>query len=208
MPQPLLILASRSPRRAQLLAEAGFALRQVTPAFDDPPQPDHSDNPTQLAIDLAEAKARDVAHAIRGTVHPSRDAIVLAADTICVGHDGSLHGQPADRDAARQMIRSFVLNTHDVVTGVALLRVREDKVITFADTVAVTFGPLDKAQLDDYVLGDRWKGKAGGYNLFDRQAAGWPITLAPDADPTTVVGLPMRKVVAALGDAGVRPDKG
>jgi septum formation protein len=205
MAQPLLILASRSARRAKLLHDAGFMLRQVTPAFDDPPQPDHTDDPTQLAIDLAEAKARDVARAIRGTVHPSRGAIVLAADTICVGGDGVLFGQPADRDAARRMILAFAMRTHEVVTGVALLRMRDDRLVTFADTVAVTFGELDAATVDAYVLGDQWKGKAGGYNLFDRQAAGWPITLAEGADPTTVVGLPMRKVIAALGDLGVRP---
>lgn len=205
MVSPLLILASRSPRRAQLLREAGFDVRQVTPAFNDPPQPDHTADPTQLAIDLAEAKARDVAQAIRGTVHPARTAIVLAADTICVGHDGTLFGQPADRDAARRMLRAFALNTHQVVTGVAIFRVRESKLVTFADAVAVTFDALDDVAVEQYLLTDQWKGKAGGYNLFDRQAAGWPITLGEGSDPTTVVGLPMRKVIAALGDLGVRP---
>lgn len=203
MAAPLLILASRSPRRAQLLRDAGYSLRQVTPAFNDPPQPAHSDNPTQLAIDLAEAKARDVAAAIRGTIHPSRPALVLAADTICVGADGTLYGQPGDRDDARRMIRSFAHATHAVVTGVAILRVRENKLVTFADRVEVTLGPLDEAVLDAYLRSDAWRGKAGGYNLFDRQAAGWPITLPDGADPTTVVGLPMRKVTAALGDLGV-----
>lgn len=181
-------------------------MRQVTPAFNDPPQPAHTDNPTQLAIDLAEAKARDAAQAIRGTVHPSHGAVALAADTICVGHDGTLYGQPADRDDARRMIRAFILNTHDVVTGVALMRVKEGRLVTFADTVAVTLGALEDGPLDQYLRSDQWKGKAGGYNLFDRQAAGWPLTLPLDADPTTVVGLPMRKVIPALGDAGVRPN--
>lgn len=202
---PLLILASRSPRRAQLLRDAGYSVRQVTPAFVDPPQPEHTDRPTQLAIDLAEAKARDVARAIRGTIHPSRPALVLAADTICVGRDGTLWGQPRDRDEARRMIRGFVLATHAVVSGVAILRLKEERLVTLADRVEVTFGPLDEAVLEAYLRSEAWRGKAGGYNLFDCQAAGWPITLSEGADPTTVVGLPMRKVTAALGDLGLYP---
>lgn len=203
MSEPLLILASRSPRRLQLLREAGFEPRQVSPSFADPAQPAPSDDPTQLAIDLAEAKARDVARAVRGTIVRGRRAIILAADTICVDQRGRLIGTPSDRDEAFRTLRAFINARHEVTTGVALLRLSDDKLVTFADTVTVAWGPVDDATLERYLASDQWQGKAGGYNLFERQREGWPITLAPNADATTVVGLPMKKVVAALGDQGV-----
>lgn len=221
-----LILASRSARRASLLREAGLAFEQVDPPFDDPPQPDHADDPAKRAMELACAKAVSLARALCERCEdasapgrpphidacvfaPHTPTLILAADTICIGADGLLIGQPRDRDHARCMIRSFCNATHEVVTGVALLRndgapdartrnLDTSACETFADTVPVTFAALDDGVLDAYLASDAWRGKAGGYNLFDRQHAGWAITIPAEADPTTVVGLPMRKLLARL----------
>lgn len=228
-----LILASQSPRRASLLREAGYVFQQVKPPFDDPPQPtnDRRFDTQTLAMELASQKAISVAEmdANRllevvgelGKPAEPADLIIIGADTICVGtdtnHNKALIGQPADRDHARSMIRSFVNATHDVVSGVALLRgtLNQDgfelqQLGRFADLVPVTFGPLNDADLDRYLDTNQWQGKAGGYNLFDRQAAGWPITLLAtvDAEPdaTSVVGLPMRKLQEMLAAWNVHPD--
>ncbi|MEM9021532.1 MAG: Maf family protein [Planctomycetota bacterium] len=192
---PRLILASQSPRRAQLLAEAGFAFEQRSPPFTDPDQPPgylQGHQAEAYAASLAELKAQSLADAIEGP------AVVLAADTICVDAAGGLVGKPSDRAHALHMIQSFSAARHRVISGVALLRAGHPQSVleSFADVAAVTFGPIGEEQLDDYLATQDWRGKAGGYNLFDRQAAGWPIEV--EGDPTTVVGLPMKRLVPML----------
>lgn len=192
---PPLILASQSPRRAQLLKEAGFVFEQRSPPFVDPDQPpEHlrGHEAEDYAASLAEQKARSLARQIDGK------ALVLAADTICVGAMGGLVGKPRDRVHAAEMIRTFIEAEHRVLTGVTLLRVGlgESVVESFADVATVTFGSVTDGQLEAYLATDDWQGKAGGYNLFDRQAAGWPIQV--QGDPATVVGLPMRRLVPVL----------
>ncbi len=192
------ILASQSPRRAQLLTEAGVVFEQRSPPFADPDQPPghlRGDEAEAYAAALAEQKANSLAELIDGP------ALILSADTICVDDAGALVGKPRDRAHADVMLRSFIEAEHRVLTGVALLRVGpgEPVMASFADVAVVRFGSLSEQQLDVYLTTDDWRGKAGGYNLFDRQAAGWPITV--DGDPATVVGLPMRRLMPMLRGA-------
>ncbi|MFA9479796.1 nucleoside triphosphate pyrophosphatase [Phycisphaerales bacterium AB-hyl4] len=194
-----LILASRSARRAQLLRDAGYAFEQRTPPFDDPPQPTATDpahSAEQIASDLARQKAMSLHE------HLPTPAVVLAADTICVDGDGRLIGQPTDADDAQRMIEHFADATHTVVSGVAVVGPGDERPSCFADTATVHVGPIDVERVRAYIASDQWRGKAGGYNLFERQAAGWPIRV--EGDPTTVVGLPMRGVVRLLEAYGVR----
>ena len=197
---PRLILASRSPRRAQLLREAGFSFTQADPPFDDPPQP--AGGLGQTAEDLAGQLAGQKAVSLRG--HGPTGSVILAADTICVGTDDELIGQPRDRADAERMIRHFMHQTHGVVTGVALLADGMDTPQILADRTDVTLGTLSDVQLEVYLDSGGWRGKAGGYNLFDRQAEGWPLTV--EGDDTTVVGLPMKKLVSALKALGILPE--
>ena len=195
---PPLILASRSPRRATLLKEAGFRFTQADPTFEDPPKPDDdgSTPATQVAAELARQKALST---------PAPDgALVLAADTICVDDYGKLIGKPLDAENAREMIKRFTNRSHQVITGVAIWMAGENDVYAFADSATVRLGTLSRVQLDEYLNTDQWQGKAGGYNLFDRQAAGWPLTVT--GDPSTVVGLPMQRVAPALAERGIVPD--
>jgi septum formation protein len=211
-----LILASKSPRRAELLRDAGLMFSQRTPLFDDPAQPVDHPEPVAHAMDLAKQKALSLADEMQvgGVASP---VLLIAADTICVGVDGALIGQPRDKAHAREMIRSFAAATHDVVTGVALMVVDSqrsgglsqignnevEQLAVFSDVVPVTFGKLGTDELERYLVSDQWQGKAGGYNLFDRQEAGWPISLPEDSDPTTVVGLPMRILMKQLARLGI-----
>lgn len=210
---PRVILASQSPRRAQLLAEAGFTFEQRSPAFTDPDQPPRhlrGHEAEDYAASLAEQKAASLAKQI------DTKALILAADTICVDAAGDLVGKPRDRAHAAEMIRSFIEAEHRVLTGVALLRLSgyragqahavtawaseshqtSGQIESFTDTAVVRFDVINEEQIDAYLATDGWRGKAGGYNLFDRQAAGWPIEV--EGDPTTVVGLPMRRLVPLL----------
>lgn len=189
-----LILASQSPRRAQLLAEAGLVFEQRSPPYADPDQP-----PRELKGDAAEAYATRLAEMKALSLDDAVvDSLVLAADTICVDDTGQLVGKPRDRSHAQQMLHSFIETEHRVITGVALLRVIGDPsaMDLLADTATVRFGSISEQALQDYLATDDWQGKAGGYNLFDRQDAGWPIEV--DGDPTTVVGLPMKRLMTIL----------
>ncbi|XAM01553.1 Maf family protein [Phycisphaeraceae bacterium D3-23] len=211
-PYPTLILASQSPRRAQLLRDAGFTITQQSPPYADPDQPEETrpqslHEAEQYAAGLAMQKALSMVQAVD---HP---ALILSADTLCVSlspdTEGMLIGKPTGLADARSMITGFMNRAHAVVTGVALLEVnagqadRQPLEKTLADTAVVTLGHVPDADLERYLDAGDWQGKAGGYNLFDRQTAGWPITV--EGDPTTVVGLPMRKFVAALAELGLRP---
>ncbi len=200
-----LVLASQSPRRAQLLTEAGFVFEQRSPPFADPDQPPghlKGDEAEGYAKSLAVQKAKSLAEALSAD-GPLPGVLILAADTICVDDAGALVGKPRDRSHAGQMIRSFMNTSHRVISGVALLRVAAGQAShgaeSFADTTTVAFGSIGDEQLDAYLSTDDWQGKAGGYNLFDRQAAGWPIEV--DGDPATVVGLPMRRLIPMLQTA-------
>lgn len=195
MARPRIILASRSPRRAALLREWGYTFEQAQPPFEDPPQPqtDGGFAISDMAMDLARRKALS----LRATTKVD-DAVIIAADTICVGTDGSPIGQPRDRADAEAMLRSFMNTAHDVVTGVTILFPGTDRSSeVFAETATVNMGQIASEGLKAYLNTDQWRGKAGGYNLFDRRDAGWPITV--HGDETTVVGLPMAKLVQILG---------
>ncbi len=179
---PLILLASRSPRRAGLLREAGYRYRQGDPPFADPPQPEHGEA-VRLAQDLAQAKARSVREADAAGVD-----VILAADTIVVAPDGTLLGQPAHEQDARRMLGLLVEKTHQVVTGVCLRWLATGRLDVFADVARVTFGAVSVEELDRYLSSGGWRGKAGAYNLAELEGH-WPIRV--DGDPTTVVGLPM-----------------
>lgn len=189
-----IILASQSPRRAQLLTESGFVFEQRSPPFVDPAQPEAqaSADVAEIAKSLAVAKARSVADLLETDPAPW---LVIGADTICVDSDGALRGTPQTADEARAMIRRFFGVWHRVVSGVGLVG-SEGEQFAFADEAEVRLGAVGDGELDAYIAGGDWQGKAGGYNLLDRRKAGWPIEVR--GDPTTVVGLPMGKLLDAV----------
>lgn len=205
-PTPKLLLASRSPRRAMLLREAGFMFTQVDPPFADPADPnlafaeDH-DGPA-TAIRLAERKIQSIPDDWFAS-HAS--AVTLTADTLGVTPAGRLVGTPETRDQARAMIADLLNQTHTIVTAVAL-RQPDGQTHAFADTAAVNLGQVNEDQLREYVQSDQWVGKAGGYNLLERQNAGWRITV--HGDPATVMGLPMQRLVPRLQQLGIVPTAG
>lgn len=197
MAKPRLILASRSPRRSQLLREAGYEFDVIASPYEDPPQPQAfaHQTPEQLAIDLATHKAAALADTLN---EPQRaDRLILAADTIALSPDRrNLLGTPTSHEQARDMLHMFCNSAHDVITGVCILQESDQR--AFADVATVHLGLLSHDQIETYLDTNEWQGKAGGYNLTDRRAAGWPIEV--EGDPTTVVGLPMQRFETVLRD--------
>lgn len=175
------ILASSSPRRKQLLSEAGYEFETVDPPIDEPASPVRALNPSEVAEALAYFKARSVADG-------RPDAMILGADTICAVGDEIL-GKPADADDARRMLRTLSSTPHHVITGIALLGPGV-RMIT-SDRTRIHMRPLSETELEDYIASGEWEGKAGAYAI--QETADRFVTNV-DGSFTNVVGLPVELV--------------
>ena len=182
------VLASASPRRLGLLESEGWSVISRPPAIDDGLLGVDVESPWSLVTALAWFKAAQVGP-------PDSEAFVtVAADTVCVV-GGRVLGKPRDRDHAESMLRSMMGRSHYTYSGVCILD-RQGNRWLFGDRAEVSIEQISFAELDQYLQSGEWMGKAGGYNLVDRQAAGWPVVC--QGDPTTVMGLPLRRLVPFL----------
>ena len=190
-------MASTSPRRRQLLTEHGFRFSVLDPGIDDGKldTPSHLE-PKHWATALAYLKATAAVRFARAQqLSMAPGTIVLGADTVVVKHDRMV-SKPVDAADADSMIRMLRGGSHRVFTGVAIVCPASGRRHLFADFATVTVGDVPDDTLAAYIASNQWSGKAGGYNLFERIAAGWPITWQGDA--TTIVGLPITALIAAL----------
>lgn len=192
---PEVILASGSPRRRAILAQAGVPATVLVPAIDDATAPADGRNPAAYVMSLAWFKARQAMADAQAAFGAGGPRWIVAADTMCV-HDGAVIGKPADRAEAEAMIRGFAGRAHAVVTGICIVDRATGARTIFADEARVTLGALADEALATYLDGKGWRGKAGGYNYADRVADGWP--LACEGDPETVMGLPSVLVLRTL----------
>lgn len=189
---PRLVLASASPRRQQLLREAGYAF-VITPSdIDESDVPDGL-TPGPLAEHLAFEKARAVSCTLP-------DDVVLGADTVVAFGDYPL-GKPADADDARRMLELLGGTTHVVVTGVAVIRRAANLVRRCRVLSAVHMRVLSPAEIEEYVQSGQWQGKAGGYGIQDAD----PFVTGTAGCHTNIVGLPMTSTRRLLAEAGIRP---
>lgn len=186
---PSLVLASASPRRAELLARLGVVPILRPADLDETPEVDEA--PRELVARLSTAKAAAAARA------DDPDEVVLAADTEVV-HDGRSLGKPRDRAHATELLRSLSGRTHEVVTGIAVRRgtVAHHRVVT----TQVTFRTLTDAEIDWYMATGESEGKAGGYAL---QGAAAVLIERIDGSDTNVVGLPLAETVQLLRSVGL-----
>ncbi len=185
-----LILASASPRRAQILRDAGISFSVLSSAVDETPYP--NETPQQVVQRLANAKAELVA---ARTVGP---AILVAADTVVV-LDGQILGKPRSTEDARRMLQLFSGRTHSVVTGVSLIRLPEMERRQFIETTLVTFAPLSSADISRYLATDEPYDKAGAYAIQGHAGRYIPRI---EGCYFNVVGLPLARLVATLEELG------
>ncbi len=183
-----LILASSSPRRQALLREAGYEFEVVPSSIQEPVLP--HDGPvaaTAWAEALAYFKARVVAEK-----YPN--GVIIGADTIVTFGDRII-GKPIDEVDARRILSSMFAGTSDVITGLAILCPVLNKRIIIHDRTTLTMRTMEPHELDEYIAGGAWKGKAGAYAL---QEGGDKFLQAMDGSFSNVVGLPMEKLQEAL----------
>ena len=189
-----LILGSTSPRRRQLLQDAGWQVLVQPPHVDDGQLEPGNADPSHWTMALAWLKARSVA----SRKSSMAGVPIVTADTVCV-IDGRVIGQPIDGEDAHAMLTTMRDRSHVVLTGLCVL-FRGHRHLT-VDESTVHVGALTDEDLEAYLATDLWRGKAGGYNLSDRIEAGWPLRC--EGDPTSVMGLPMIRLTALLQSCGV-----
>jgi septum formation protein len=188
---PALILASGSPRRRELLAQAGFSFSVRAADIDETPRPGEA--AAAYVERLAQEKAQAVC-AFSGDADPP--ALVLAADTSVVLADGIILGKPAnDADAAR-MLGLLSGATHSVMTGIAIVStVVPERIVSAVETTRVTFSQIPPAEISAYIAGGEPRDKAGAYAI-QGFAARWIPRI--EGDYFNVVGLPIARTVALL----------
>ncbi len=186
-----LILASLSPRRAELMREHGYDFDIIAPPFDEPDDFGENLSPTALAQAISHFKAKSVADTFE-------EGLVLAGDTIAA-LDDRIFGKPADRQEARDILSTLTGTTHDVITGVTLLDAATGACTIRHASTAVTMKPMSDPQLEAYLDTDAWIGKAGAYGIQDHGDA---FVDHIDGSFTNVVGLPMVLVAQMLAEWG------
>jgi septum formation protein len=189
---PRLILASASPRRQELLREAGYAFVVIPADIDESVYPPEL-APDELAKFLATAKANVVADQFR-------EDVILAADTV-VALDTQTLGKPIDADDARCMLRLLSGTTHCVTTGVAVVQRSRKLALHSRVTSHVQMRSLTESEIEAYVATNAWQGKAGGYGIQDAD----PFVTRMSGCHTNIVGLPMDEAVRMLIEAGISP---
>jgi septum formation protein len=195
MDRLLLILASASPRRQELLASAGVAFEIIPSDTDEGTR--EGESPEEYVTRLAREKAAEVAEK-----HPHR--WVLAADTIVVV-DGSILGKPKDPPEAREMLERLSGREHRVITGYCILhsllgKAREGRVAT-----RVRFKSISSKEIQWYLETGEPFDKAGAYAVQGRAAF---MVREISGSYTNVVGLPLCEVVEALLELGVKESFG
>ena len=183
-----LILASRSPRRRELLARAGYRFEVCPPSEAAESGSFDAESPVRLVARLAEQKAADVARRLA-------QGLVLACDTVAEC-DGRVLGKPSDELDARRMLQTLRGREHRVLSGLCLLRRPGGQTAVRVDVTTLRMDPLTDAQIDDYLAGGEWIGKAGAFGYQDR--LGWVHVIR--GSESNVVGLPMELLAQMLAE--------
>jgi len=187
--QSSFILASASPRRKNLLSEAGYNFEVIVSDVDESSFEDTNISPAEFAANLAFAKALDVAK-------KNPDRLVLGADTV-VDFQGEIIGKAADREHAEDITKKLFSKPHKVITAIALIRFCDNVKIINYDTTVVYPRQMTAEQIAEHIAGNSWQGKAGAYAI---QETGDKFVEKIEGSLTNVMGLPMEMVNALLPD--------
>jgi septum formation protein len=192
MSAPTLVLASASPRRAQLLRQIGL-VPTIDAADIDEVVP-RGVAPTDAVQRLARQKVAVVADR-----HANRDAVILGADTVvCVGDE--VLGKPADQEQAAAMLRRLSGRTHEVHTGVEVVAIGTGDRRSSVTTTRVTMRAIGQAEIDAYVATGEPADAAGAYAIQGRAAV---FVSQIEGDYSNVVGLPLARVATMLDEIGM-----
>lgn len=191
---PPLILASASPRRRQLLREAGYSFVVARPPVSEPEHLGPEVPATYRAEALSYFKARSV-------VGQFESGLVVAADTI-VACGGEVFGKPTDLDEARRILAALLGRRQEIITGVTLLDAATERRLIAHDSTVVVMRRPPAEEVEAYLAGGAWRGKAGAYGIQDEGDA---FVDRIEGSFTNVVGLPMELLTTMLAEWGYDP---
>ncbi len=180
----MLVLASSSPRRIQLLKELGIKFRVIPPPWETDIK---SEDPVEVARYVALEKARAVAGFLT-------EGIVIGADTIVV-LEGKILGKPRSEEEARSFLRQLSGRVHEVITGIAIINAATNEELVDHEVSRVKFAELSQEEIELYIKSGEPFDKAGGYAIqgIARLFIEWI-----EGDYYNVVGLPIRKLYSML----------
>lgn len=193
----MLILASQSPRRAELLGRAGYEFSVQEPDPETEEQAEKRFPPEELVVRLARCKAENVVKQFQhgklplpsnpSGSHPR--VLVLAADTIAVCQ-GEVLGKPSDQDDALRMLKLMRGKVHRVLTGVCLWDLPTGRRVEKLSVTTLRMDFLDDNRLESFLQTEDWRGKAGGFGYQD----GLDWLHIVDGLESNVVGLPVENL--------------
>jgi len=184
-------LASKSPRRKDLLEKIGLLHEQVTVDVDE----ENSEGlpPNQLALENARKKAEELAKQLDS-------GIIIAADTVVVLQGNIVLGKPVDKPDAARMLGLLQGNTHTVITGLALIDKEKGISLNAYDSTEVTFYPMSDDEVDWYIETGEPMDKAGAYGL---QEKGMLFVQKVEGSATNVIGLPVQLLYQLFKKASI-----
>jgi septum formation protein len=192
-----LILASSSPRRAEVLRDAGIAFEICSSQINEARR--SGETAQAMVARLAEAKSRAAATLVNRS---ESDCIVIGADT-AVELDGEIYGKPRDAADAREMLAVLSGRTHHVHTGIFLLRLPDGMLRSAVESTSVELVPLKREEIESYVATGEPLDKAGGYAIQGRAGRFIPRI---EGCYFNVVGLPLARLHTLLRELGWRED--
>ena len=193
-----IILASSSPRRRELMAQAGFAFEVLVSEADETIE---AETPGEMVEVLSERKAAAVAEEIKKQGFAEESVLLVGADTM-VAIDGKKLGKPKDEKGAEEMLEELSGRTHQVYTGVTLIRLKKaengsilQESRTFSEGTYVSFYPLTKEEIRSYIATGEPMDKAGAYGIQGKSAV---FVKEIKGDYNNVVGLPIARLYQEL----------
>ncbi|OQW49908.1 MAG: hypothetical protein A4S09_11720 [Proteobacteria bacterium SG_bin7] len=184
------ILASKSPRRSELLKAAGYKFKVLTLEISE--SFNENLNLDEQIIDVARTKGEVVANTLKSP--ESKEYLILSADTVVI-LDGQIFGKPQNFLQAKQILLSLRNKTHSVKTGICFIHLPSFQIYTSLDTSRVSFKNFSDLELQEYLQTNEWTDKAGAYGI---QGAAEKLVEHREGSLSNVIGLPLELVQSIM----------
>ena len=186
-----IILASKSIDRSELFNRLNIPFKALNTNINESDCKERISEPIELVKALAKVK---VLKAKEMLVDEEKGTVVIAADTI-VELNGKIIGKAQNEAEAFQMLKGLVNRPHNLITGIAITRIDDSKVVIDYDITTVTLLDLSDQDIRNYIRIGEWKGRAGAYSSRDRASL---FIKEIQGSPSNVIGLPMQKIFQIL----------
>ncbi len=182
-----IVLASKSIDRSELLNRIGIPFEVMVSDIDEEKFKKRISDPILLVKELAKAKLLYVKEKL---LMKNSQALIIAADTV-VELNGVIIGKAKNPEEAFKIIKNLVGKAHNLITGIAITKTDDPKIVVDYDTTSVEFITLSDAEIENYVKTNEWKGRAGAYSINDKASL---FISKISGSSSNVTGLPMHKI--------------